>query len=563
MAATDDDMVFLFHAESVDLLDDMEESLLYLQDNDWDKERVNAIFRAIHTIKGGAAMFHFVSLVEFTHTAESLLDKLRNREIPLDDSLISLLLEVKDHVNELIEDIIQNDSKELYSDELIEKSQNYIDKLNGYLQSKKDAPSQEMRPALQDKEQEQVKKTEPKTEPKNETPKEPSKTQSNLLKIESNKIDSIINLLGEMVITTAGVMQHAQRIQDKALKESIDNLYKILEELREASMKSRMVPIGDTFNRFKRTVRDLSLQLDKNVELKIQGGDTELDRTIIDKISDPIMHLIRNSLDHGLESKQMRKEYDKPTMGTITLSASHEAGNIIIKVKDDGQGLDAEKIRKKAIEKGIIGEDDKLNDQEIFNLILQAGFSTASEISDISGRGVGMDVVKQNIEELRGSIEINSKRHKGMTTTIRLPLTLAIIDGFMVKIAGHLYIIPLEMILECIELTQEHRDFIKVNNFINLREHVLPILDLRKFFGYEIDENTKERENIVIVHFSILKVGLIVDELLGEFQTVIKPIGKVFKNLKGISGATILGDGKVSPILDIPVLLKYANEKYK
>jgi chemotaxis protein histidine kinase CheA len=212
MAATDDDMVFLFHAESVDLLDDMEESLLYLQDNDWDKERVNAIFRAIHTIKGGAAMFHFVSLVEFTHTAESLLDKLRNREIPLDDSLISLLLEVKDHVNELIEDIIQNDSKELYSDELIEKSQNYIDKLNGYLQSKKDAPSQEVRPALQDKEQEQVKKTELKTEPKNETPKEPSKTQSNLLKIESNKIDSIINLLGEMVITTAGVMQHAQRI---------------------------------------------------------------------------------------------------------------------------------------------------------------------------------------------------------------------------------------------------------------------------------------------------------------------------------------------------------------
>jgi len=539
MSTKNDDNIFLFHAESVDLLDEMEETLLYIQENEIDKEHLNSIFRAFHTIKGGAAMFHFETLVHFAHTAESLLDKLRNFEIEINNDMITLFLQVKDHINTLIEDIIQNDCEEHYDDKLKNETEIFTQQLKQYL-----TPTSKINKQILQEE----KKTQTET---TSTKKETHKQTSTLLKIESNKIDNIINLLGEMVITTASVMQHSYRLQDKPLKESIDDLYKILEELREASMKSRMVPISDTFNKYKRIVRDLSMELDKNVELKIIGGDTELDRIIIDKISDPIMHLVRNSLDHGIENKETRKEKNKPTNGVITLSASHEAGNIIIKVKE------------KAIEKGLISNKIELQEQEIFNLILQAGFSTSEVISDISGRGVGMDVVKKNIEELRGSIEINSKLGKGMTTTIRLPLTLAIIDGFMVKIGGQLYIIPLEMILECIELTKEHKEFIKSNNFINLREHVLPVLDLRKFFGYTIQEESFKKENIVIVHFGILKVGLIVDELLGEFQTVIKPMGKIFKNLKGIGGATILGDGKVSPILDIPVLLKYANEKYR
>jgi two-component system chemotaxis sensor kinase CheA len=547
-----DDNIFLFHAESVDLLDGVEESLLYLQENEIDKEHLHSVFRAFHTIKGGAAVFNFNKLVSFVHNAESLLDKLRNDEIKINEKMITLLLEIKDHLNLLIEDIIQNDCKEAYDDDLLEKTDSYSEKLLEFLDNNKPTKTTKKKPQKTVVEK-PIKKDEDL----------PQKIHSTLLKIESSKIDNIINLLGEMVITTAGVMQHAIRIQDKPLKESIDDLYKILEELREASMRSRMVPISDTFNKYKRVVRDLSIELDKNIELKIVGGDTELDRIIIDKISDPIMHLVRNSIDHGLENKEMRKENNKPTMGLITLSASHEAGNIIIKVKDDGQGLDPQKILDKAIEKGLVSSDNELQEQEIFNLILNAGFSTSQTVSDLSGRGVGMDVVKRNIEELRGSIEINSKLGKGMTTTIRLPLTLAIIDGFMIKISTQLYIIPLEMILECIELTQEHRELIKTNNFINLRDHVLPILDLRKFFGYKIDNDEKTKENIVIVHFGILKVGLIVDDLLGEFQTVIKPMGKVFKNLKGIGGATILGDGSVSPILDIPMLLKYANEKYK
>jgi two-component system chemotaxis sensor kinase CheA len=613
MVRSDDDLVFLFHAESTDLLDGMEDALLKIQDEGQSDELVNLIFRALHTIKGGAATFQFSFLVEFVHNAESLIDKIRNKSLELSDEIIEFLFEVKDHINTLIEEIIQNDCKETYDDSLALKTSEYIVKLKRFLNSditkkinkesqsiksdvKKDKSKESeneiiskiderLKPEIEEIEREfkhaepnplemqniiqskieQINQNIKETQEKRRAPQtaknsETKPKQQVLLKIESSKIDTIINLLGEMVITTASVIQHANRINDKPLKESIDELYKILEELREASMRSRMVPIGDTFNRFKRIVKELAGKLNKKVELKIEGAETELDRVIIDKISDPIIHLIRNSIDHGIEEPQKRVELGKDEVATVTLSAFHEAGSIIIKVSDDGSGLDKNKIIEKAVEKEIIKSGDNLNKGEIYNLIMQPGFSTSSSISDVSGRGVGMDVVKKNIEELRGSIEIESESGEGTTISIRLPLTLAIIDGFMVKISSQPYIIPLEMIIECIELTKEYKEFIKANRFINLREQVLPVLDLREFFNYEIkDENV--RDNIVIVQFGMLRVGLVVDELLGEFQTVIKPMGKVFKDLKGIGGATILGDGRISPILDIPMLLKYANEQ--
>ncbi len=556
MVRDDENMIYLFHAESVDLLDGMEEFLLFIQDGGVDNDHINSIFRAVHTIKGGAAIFKFQKLVDFSHVAESLLDKVRENKISIDSTMITLLLDVKDHISNMIDNIIQNDCKELYCDTTAQTTASLQSKLSHYMSDK------EPREQIENIEKEVDEVHEQKiVEPTKEVSNETKVKQVTTLKIESNKIDKIINLLGEMVITTAGVKEHSTRINDKGLKDSVDSLYKILEELREASMKTRMVPIGNTFNRYKRVVRDLSIELDKNVELVIVGADTELDKTIIEKISDPIMHLVRNSLDHGLESKDDRKKYAKPTVATIVLSATHETGNIIIKVKDDGRGLDKEKILNKAIQSGLINKDDNISESEIYHLIFQAGFSTATKVSDISGRGVGLDVVKRNIEELRGSVDINSALGKGTTISIRLPLTLAIIEGFMVNISKQPYIIPSEMILECIELVDEYKEQIAENNFVKLRDHILPILDLRKFFGYDTTNNNKE--NIVIVYFGISRVGLIVDELLGEFQTVIKPMNKIFKNLKGIGGATILGDGKVSPILDIPVLLKYANEKYK
>jgi two-component system chemotaxis sensor kinase CheA len=539
--AVDENMIYLFHAETVDLLDGMEASLLLIQDNGFNREHVDSIFRAVHTIKGGASVFHFQKLVDFSHATENFLDDVRNAKIDITKVMVTLLLEIKDHINTMLEEIIQNDCKEIYDEVTLNRCDTLKNELLTFYSDRETVP------------QEQATKT--LSQPKNPL-EHNSVLHSTTLKIESNKIDYMINLLGEMVITTASVKEHSWRINDKDLKDSVDSLYKILEELREASMKTRMVPIGDTFNRYKRVIRDLSMELNKEIELKIIGSDTELDKTIVEKISDPIMHLVRNSIDHGIEDKNERRASDKSDRATITLSASHEAGNIIIKVKDDGRGLDTKEIVAKAIEKKLINSGDKLSDHEIYQLVFEAGFSTAKTVSDISGRGVGMDVVKRNIEELRGSVDINSVYGKGSTITIRLPLTLAIIDGFMVKIGSQPYIIPLEMIVECIELTQEHKEFLKEKNFLNLREHVLPVLNLKKFFGYN-QLQSKHRENVVVVQFGISKVGFIVDELLGEFQTVIKPMSIVFKNLNGIGGATILGNGEVAPILDIPMLLKY------
>lgn len=587
----DDEMIYMFHAESIDLLDEMEDSLLIIQESGMDKEHINAIFRAVHSIKGGAGMFELEQLVHFSHIAENLLDKLRNNNITISNNIITLFLNIKDHLNDLIDDIIQNDCKEDYSPELIAKTDKFSIELNDYLNGKVEEKTEEVIsetiPTVKDNSLDEINKTLKNSSiqkdelfivdntlaiknQENDKLKEKSvditksSPLSTTIKVESNKIDTLINLVGEMVITTASVMQHSTRINDKGLNESVHLLSRMLEELRETSMKTRMVPIGDTFSRYKRVVRDLSQSLNKEIDLVIEGSETELDKTVIEKISDPLIHLIRNSIDHGIETIEERKLKNKNSKAIIKLKAFHESSSITIQVQDDGKGLNKDRILEKAIENGLITKDDKVQDDDIYNLIMQAGFSTAQNVSSISGRGVGMDVVKRNIEELRGTIDIQSEKDIGMSVTIRLPLTLAIIDGFMIKISDDFYIIPLEMLLECIELTDEYREFVAEHNFINLRDHVLPLLDLREFFGYEKSENNDKKENIVVVNFGTLKVGLIVDELLGEFQTVIKPMGKIFQNLKGIGGATILGDGRVSPILDIPILLQYANQtKFK
>jgi len=562
-------MIYVFHSECIELLEEMENSLLDIQDNGIEKENINAVFRAVHSIKGGASMFELKGLVTFSHVAENLLDKIRNNEIEINNSIITLFLKIKDHLNNLVDTIIQFEGKENYPPELIDLTDQFTIKLNDVLEAK-------IETKMEDIAQNTISKNDPtnqieeKTIPNNNTENKQIKKTANVisaikkqtttLKVDSTKIDSLINLVGEMVITTASLIQHSTRINDKDLNESVHLLSRMLEDLREISMKTRMVPVGDTFSRFKRVVRDLSLQLDKDIELIIEGGETELDKTVIEKISDPLVHLIRNSIDHGIETIAQREEKGKNSTATIKLKAFYEANSIIIEVSDDGQGLNKEKIIQKAIQNELISNDTDLDENEIYNLIMQPGFSTAQEVSSISGRGVGMDVVKRNIEELRGTINIQSQQDVGMSVTIQLPLTLAIIDGFMIKISNDFYIIPLEMLLECIELTPEYKQFAKENNFINLRDHVLPLLDLRDFFGYDKNARKEHKENIVVVNFGILKIGLIVDELLGEFQTVIKPIGKIFQNLKGIGGATILGDGKVSPILDIPMLLQYANK---
>jgi len=385
--------------------------------------------------------------------------------------------------------------------------------------------------------------------------------EANYIRVDSGKLGQLINLVGELVISGAGMDLMVERHGLSDVEEVAATMTTLVSNIRDTALELRMVPIGETFSRFRRVVRDVSKELNKNIELQITGGETELDKMVVEKINDPLTHLIRNSLDHGIESPEQRRQAGKPEKGIIELNAYHDSGHIVIQIKDNGAGLDCEKILAKAITNGIIPEDHNLSQQETFNLIFAAGLSTKAQASDLSGRGVGMDVVKRNIEALRGTVEIDSVPGVGTTFTIQLPLTLAIIDGFMVEAAGERYIIPLSMVDECVEMSSGEWAVDEVMNYVNLRGVAMPYIRLAEYFNEERKVASSERQSLVIVRSGQNKVGLVVDELHGENQTVIKPLGKVFENLRGLTGATVLGDGNVALILDIQGLIQTATKK--
>ncbi|HQO28780.1 MAG TPA: chemotaxis protein CheA, partial [Accumulibacter sp.] len=373
--------------------------------------------------------------------------------------------------------------------------------------------------------------------------------EARMIRVQADKLDHLIDLVGEMVIAGAGANLLAQRSGQTNLLESTSVLLRLVEDIRDAALQLRMVQIGETFNRFNRVVRDASHELGKTIDLVITGAETELDKSVIEKLGDPLMHLVRNALDHGIEAAEVRLARGKPPTGTLQLNAYHDSGSIVIEVSDDGGGLPKDKIRQKAIDKGLIDASASLSDHELINLIFEAGFSTAEKVSNISGRGVGMDVVRRNIQSLRGSIDVDTVEGKGSTFTIRLPLTLAIIDGFLTGVGKASYVVPLESVVECIELTEVGEK----RNYLNLRGEVLPFVRLRELFA--IRGESPARQNVVIVQYAGQKAGLVVDTLLGEFQTVIKPLGTLFKHLRGVGGSTILGSGEVALILDVQALV--------
>ena len=384
--------------------------------------------------------------------------------------------------------------------------------------------------------------------------KERKVLENNFVRVRADKLDELITLVGELVIAGAGVRLLAQRTGSGELIEATSGVEELVGQIRDAALKARMVPIAETFNRFKRVVRDLGRELGKEVELVLSGTETELDKSMVEKISDPLMHLVRNALDHGFEMPQLRRQRGKPPGGKLHLNAYHDSGYIVIEVDDDGNGLDRRKILERAMARGIVSPDQELSDEEVFKLIMAPGFSTADEVTNVSGRGMGMDVVKRNVEALRGSIAVESIEGVGTTVVARLPLTLAIIDGFLVEVGSSTYVVPLDMVVECMELSAEDRTALGSRSYINLRGRVLPLLRLRQVF--EVTGDAAKRENIVVVHCAGQQAGLLVDTLLGEFQTVIKPLGKLFERLGGISGSTILGNGEVALIIDVPALVK-------
>ena len=709
-----------FKIECNDLLADMEEALLFLESNPNDTTQLNAIFRAMHTIKGTSGVFGYEDIIDFTHIAESVLDKVRSNDIAISADLTALLLESVDQTKVLVEasiigrelnaqekikenklidrfnaflghevKVVDQDRQELVVDESINQESminvnancwhisvkfekeifecgmdpisiftylkkmgkilqittfynslpldgsfipesNYLgfeidfesdtDKekiemafefvkemcvlyilppksnVNEYTDRINALPKEDMRlgeilvagGAISQKELKSALKNQnasvsrsQKAKPlgdvlvenkavyrevvdaaldKQTEVKNVSKSQR-VLRVDAEKLDSLINLVGELVIAGATTNMIATHLGDERLLESMSGLSRLVEDIRDNALDLRMVQVGETFNRFKRVVRDVSRDLGKNINLTINGADTELDKTVVEKIADPLMHLVRNSMDHGIELAEERVKNGKPEQGNLTLNAYHDAGSIVIEVIDDGKGLDRDKILAKAIEKNIVSETQMISDEEIYRLIFEAGFSTAEQVTSISGRGVGMDVVKKNIEALRGTVDVESKVGEGSKISIRLPLTLAIIDGFLVKVGDSSYVIPLDMVHECIDLSDdEHEDYEEYEGnelgYINLRDEALPFLNLHDYFKEETPEAT--RKSIVVVRYGNRKAGFVVDELLGELQTVIKPMGKVLKNLKGISGATILGSGEVAVILDVPNLIHRA-----
>ena len=383
--------------------------------------------------------------------------------------------------------------------------------------------------------------------------------ETRFIRVDAQRLGHLIDLIGELVTSSAAIRVLVKRAGVEDMNEVIDGVEYLVSEIRDNALQLRMVPIGDSLSRFKRVVRDTCRELGKEIELVITGGETELDKTVVEKMIDPLTHLIRNAVDHGIETPEVRRSRGKPAQGRVHINAYHDSGHIVVEIADDGAGLDAERIRAKAEAAGLVKPDDVLTREETLRLIFAPGLSTKEQATNLSGRGVGMDVVRRNIEALRGTVELDSRLGEGTQVTIVLPLTLAIIDGFLVGAGADQYVIPLSQVAECVEMGAASGVKRHGEHYINLRGEVLPFIRLTELFeNADPERRAGRRESLVVVRFGHHKMGLVVDTLLGELQTVIKPLGKVFERLRGVAGATILGTGDIALILDVAELAAIA-----
>jgi Chemotaxis protein histidine kinase and related kinases len=380
-------------------------------------------------------------------------------------------------------------------------------------------------------------------------------SESNSIRVASDKLDALVDLVGELVTLQARLTQTSLDLKDGGLSSVAEQFERLISQLRDNAMSIRMLPIGSTFNKFRRVVRDLSLELGKETELVTEGAETELDKTVIEKLGDPLVHIIRNSVDHGIEKPELRERTGKNRKGIIRLVARHSGAYVLIQVSDDGKGLDRDAIRAKAIEKGFIAPTQEIADSELYNLIFEPGFSTAKVVTQVSGRGVGMDVVKREIDSLGGTAQLSTVPGNGMTVTLKIPLTLAIIEGLLVRIGHEFFVVPLSSVDGCIEIPTEKLYSMGERRIISYRDEIVPFIHMREFFAFgEGDGETEaepEIEQIVIASAQDHRVGLVVDQVIGDYQTVIKPLGRMYRDVDGVSGATILGDGTVALILDV------------
>ncbi len=530
-----------FLEEAEENLSKMEEMLIALETEPENDELLHMIFRMAHTLKGNAASLGFTKTAESAHVVEDLLQRLRNRNLSIHDRLISLLLQSVDFLRRMVAEETEG------SGTVSPMALDFFRRLPLA------AVTGEAVPAgipMQDRRSNEPEQREGDRHSWNDRTK--------TLRIDIDRLDRLLNLAGEVAISQGRL---GQLLEWKGGREEVLEAHReanrLFIDLQEQVMKIRMVPVGPIFRPHLRTVRDIARAHGKSVRLLLEGEEVEVDTTVIEHLKDPLVHMIRNALDHGIETPDRRKTIGKDPCGRIVLRAFHDAGSIVIQLEDDGAGLNRRRILEKALSKGLVSTGEGLSDEEVYRFIFEPGFSTAEAVTDLSGRGVGMDVVKRNIDALRGSISIESQQGKGTTITFRLPLTLAIIDGFAVGVGAETYILPLKAITECMELPRrEENGNPNGDGVISLRGRPLPYLRLRSLF--HLGGTAPRRESVVVVSSAGKEAGLVVDVLFGEMQAVIKSMGKLFQGLPGISGSTILGDGRVALILDVPGLLREA-----
>lgn len=537
----DRDLLQEFLNDGQEHMQNIEQGVLVLEQEPANAETLNSIFRAFHTFKGCAGILNLTAIQTVAHELESLLDLARQHKLAITPSTINVILAGGDTLRQFTDEIAAQLGGAKPPAPIVIPTQALLGRIRAAVKGEASAPVV-IQPAP-------ASAAEATAAPSHA----PAAGTANVVKVDTVKLDSLVDLVGEMLIAQSMVVQNTglASVHNEHLVRDLAQLGRISKELQRVVMSLRMVPIRSTFQKMNRLVRDLSLKIGKQVSLSTEGEDTELDRTIVEEISDPLVHMIRNSVDHGIEMPDVRVQRGKPAQGTVTLKAFHQGGNIVIQIKDDGNGLDRKRILAKAVEKGLVRAEDQLSDSEVFNLIWAPGFSTAEVITDVSGRGVGMDVVRRNIEKLRGKVEIQSKLGEGSTFSIYLPLTLAIIDGLLIGVGEQRYIVPTLLVRESLRPTAEMIHTVHERaEMINLRGRLYPLVRLANHLGIE-PTNVDPAQCIVIVVEAGTEVRcLLADKLLGKREVVIKSLGETFRHNKSLAGAAILGDGQVGLILD-------------
>ena len=634
--------------ESRDILEGLESALLDIELNPT-PDLVDAVFRGLHTLKGGGGMFGFRTMAAFIHHFEDAFDQVRDGKIGVSPALVDVALRARDQINTMLAlggdgpqtdelaaststkvlltalaaaitasasvaavvapettfqikfrptaEALRNGMRpDLLMAELSDMGQavvqvtatdvpslGQIDPSHSYLTWTVELTTQKTLGDIEsvfifadDAEltiqplsvlSSQVDAPQPadlavvaaSQSPKSDTSR--GDTSGDSVRVSSGKLDQILDQLGELVIAQARLGQISSQLHAPELETLVEDVERLVTSLRDSTLSVRMLPIEMVFGKFRRVVRDLSAELGKDVVLETVGGETEIDKNVLDRLSEPLVHMIRNSIDHGIESADGRDAVGKPAQGRLRLSARQETGEIWISIQDDGKGLNAEAIRRKAVERGLLAADDIVPDSELHQLIFAPGFSTAEAVTSVSGRGVGMDAVLSTVTALRGSVDVQSRPGLGTSVTLRLPLTLAIIDGLLVRLGQSNYVIPLSSVEECVEFDATEKTRESGRTMLQIREHLVPFLDLADVFNQASSQELRRR--VIIVKSGGARVGLVVDDILGQHQTVIKPLGPYHSGVSGFSGATILGDGSVALIADVAILARSATQTHQ